>query len=91
MNVSILNKAHSRHLQRGIDSIKKHIETSKLYIQDDSVPVKRMEQLCQVFRNANVVKGEPLGGGTWPALNHNDIYAAHPLKLSKCSLPCLCI
>lgn len=43
------------------------------------------------FRNANVVKSEPLGGGTWPALNHNDIYAAHPLKLSKYFLPCLCL
>lgn len=69
----------------------KRIESSIIYIQDDSAPVRRLEKQCQVFRNANVVKGRPLGGGTWPALNHNDIYAAHPLKLSKYFLPCLCV
>lgn len=83
--------AHPGYLQKGIPSKNKHIESSKIYIQDDSAPVKRLAQQCQVFRNANVVKGGPLGGGTWLALNHNDIYAAPPLKLSKCFLPCLCL
>ncbi len=91
INVSILNMAHSGHLQKGIRSKNKHIESNKIYIQDDSAPVKRLEKQCQVFRNANVVKEGPLGGGTWPALNHNDIYAARPLKLSKYFLPCLCL
>lgn len=88
--------AHLGHLQKEIHSKKKthkhkhkHIESSKIYIQDDSAPVKRLVQPCQVFKNANVVKGGPLGGGTWPALNHNDIYAAQPLKISKYTLPCL--
>ena len=61
-----------------------------MYIQDDSVPAKRSVHQCQVFRNANVAKGGPLGGGTWPVLNRNDIYAARPPKLSKCFSPCLC-
>lgn len=47
--------------------------------------LEKFVQQCQVFRN---VKGGPLGGGTWPALNHNDIYAPQPLKLSKYSSPC---
>lgn len=50
-----------------------------------------MELQCQVFRYANVVKGGPLGGSTWPALNHNDIYAARPMKLSKQVSPRLCL
>lgn len=45
---------------------------------------------AKVFRNANVVKGGPSGGGAWPALNRNDTDAARPPKLSKCFSPCLC-
>lgn len=83
--------AHLGHLQGGIHSKNKHIESREIYIQRDSAPVKRPAWQYQVFRNANVVKGGPLGGGTWPALNHNDIYAARPLKVSKYFVPCLCL
>ncbi len=75
--------AHLGHLQKGIRSKNKHIESSEFYIQDDSAAVKRLAQQWQVFRNANVVKGGPLGGGSWPALNHNDIYAEHPPETIK--------
>ena len=73
----------TRPVQNRINGVRESKESDEIYSQDDSSAVKRKEQRCQVFRNANVVRGEPLGGGTWPALNHNDIYAPHPLKVSK--------
>lgn len=73
-----------RHIQ-GIFK-KRLIQSQAKFIFRTTAPLKKLVQQCQVFGNANV-KGGPLGGGTWPALNHNDIYAAHPLKLSKYSLP----
>lgn len=35
------------------------MESSEIYIQEDSAPVKRLVQQCQVFKNANAVKEEP--------------------------------
>lgn len=87
-HVSIPNKAHLGIFRERF-SAKTRIGWNKIYIHDDSASVKRVEQQCQVFRYANVVKEGPLSGSTWPALNHNDMYAAHSLKLSKYFLPCL--
>lgn len=68
------------------------IKLGKIYIREAILSCdKSLQEQCQVFRNANAVNGGPLGESTWLVLNYNDIYAAHPLRVSKDFFSCLCI